>query len=122
MSGTKIRVGTKFFTDVKRFPYGFRRSGDLSIVDSSILSTYGHILQSLALGSLEPESIDEKRFVEVSKGLVNPETAIEKAWLKYTQLTTTRKNFFTLHSPCFSITFANEQIEEFDNSDEEIEA
>ncbi|MFT5675666.1 MAG: hypothetical protein ACI808_001597 [Paraglaciecola sp.] len=122
MNDTNIRIGTKLFTDVKNFPYGFKKSGDFSIAEATILSVHGYTLQSLGLGTLKPESNEEQHFVEVSKGLVIPKTTAERAWLKYILLTSNRRNFFTLHSSSFNIAVAEEENNEFNNSDLEIEA
>lgn len=122
MNDTNIRIGTKLYSNVKHFPYGFKKSGDFSIAEANILSVLGHTLQLLELGTLKPESDEEKHFVQVSKRLANPETKIERTWLKYIQLTSTRKNFFTLHNSSCNITVTNEETGEFNNSDLEIEA
>jgi uncharacterized protein YifE (UPF0438 family) len=107
-------MGTKLFTDVKRFPYGFKKSGDFSIAEANILSVHGQTLQCLELGTLVPESKEEENFVQVFKGFASPETTFERAWAKYIKLTNTRKNFFSLHSPSFNIDIPNEEIEEFE--------
>jgi uncharacterized protein YifE (UPF0438 family) len=114
MNQTNIRMGTKLFTDVKRFPYGFKKSGDLSIAEANILSAHGHTLQCLELGTLEPESSEEEHFVQVFKKLAIPETKIERAWSKYRKLSNTRKVFFSLHSPSYNVVVPNEEIEEFE--------
>jgi uncharacterized protein YifE (UPF0438 family) len=114
MSQSNIRVGTKLFTDVKRFPYGFKKSGDLSIIEANILSLHGQALQCFELGTFSPESNEEEHFVQVFKGLASPETTIERAWGKYTRLTNTRKNFYSLHSPSFNVAVPKEQIDEFE--------
>jgi uncharacterized protein YifE (UPF0438 family) len=122
VNDTNIRIGTKLYSNVKRFPYGFKKSGDFSIAEANILSVLGHTLQLLELGTLKPESDEEEHFVQVSKRLANPETKIERTWLKYIQLTSTRKNFFTLHNSSYNITVTNEETGEFNNSDLEIGA
>jgi uncharacterized protein YifE (UPF0438 family) len=92
MNQNNIRMGTKLFTDVKRFPYGFKKSGDLSIAEANILS----------------------ELVQVFKGFASPETTVERAWAKYIKLSNTRRNFFSLHSPSFNVDIPNEDSEEFE--------
>jgi uncharacterized protein YifE (UPF0438 family) len=114
MNQNNIRMGTKLFTDVKRFPYGFKKSGDLSIAEANILSELGHTLQCLELGTFGPESEEEEHFVQVFKGFASPETTVERAWAKYIRLSNTRRNFFSLHSPSFNVDIPNEDSEEFE--------
>jgi uncharacterized protein YifE (UPF0438 family) len=72
------------------------------------------------LGTLKPESDEEKHFIQVSKRLADPETKIERTWLKYIKLASTRKNFFMLQNSSYNITVTNEDTEEFNNNDLEI--
>lgn len=122
MNNINIRLSNKVFTDIKRFPYGFRKSGDFSISDANILSSYGHILQALEQGQIEPISREEKHFLKMSKGLANPQTAVERAWRKYIQLSCSRKNFFTLNSSSIAPPAANDDSEDYISDDLEIEA
>jgi uncharacterized protein YifE (UPF0438 family) len=120
VNDTNIRIGTKLYSNFRRFPYGFKKSGDFSIVEANILSVFGHTLQLLELGTLKPESDEEKHFIQVSKRLADPETTIERTWLKYIKLASTRKNFFMLQNSSYNITVTNEDTEEFNNNDLEI--
>jgi uncharacterized protein YifE (UPF0438 family) len=122
MNNIDIRHGKCAFADMKRFPYGFRKSGDFSITEATILSTFGHTLQALEQGQLEPNSSEENHFVSVAKGFASPQTAVERAWNKYRLLTSTRKNFFTLNSKSMASSAANDEEDDFDSSDLEIEA
>lgn len=116
-----IRIGLKVFTDTNKFPYGFKKSGDFSILEASLLSTFGDTLFNLEFGSLQAESVEEERFVLAARGLKSPETLIERVWLKYVKLSRTRKNFYTMHS---SRIYGIETSEDsdFDDIDTGIEA
>lgn len=97
MDNINIQDGTTLFTDIKHFPYGFERSEDLSIDETSILSAHGHILHNLALGTLEPET-KEEHFVLVFNGHTAAVTLVERAWAKYSKLTSTKIKFFALYT------------------------
>lgn len=98
MNTVNIRNSNRAFSDVKRFPYGFKKSGDFSIEEASILTTYGVTLTALEQGQLQPESEDEKHFVDVVQQQCEPVNKIEKTWLKYMRLSRCPKRFYTLHS------------------------
>ncbi len=95
MSASEIRLGQRPFSDPKRFPKGLSRSGDFSISQAHLLQSYGLTLQQLQDGSLQPENDAERHFLKVIDGTYMPETALEKAWIKYLQITKP-KAFFTL--------------------------
>ncbi|WP_299083940.1 DUF413 domain-containing protein [uncultured Paraglaciecola sp.] len=122
MNNTNIRPGKVLFSELKRFPYGFKKSGDFSIAEAEVLSIYGQTLHLLAMDTLEPESTEEAHFILVAKGLTPPDTTVERSWLKFIQLTSTKKNFFTLHSSNFNLAATNEDHNEFINGDLEFEA
>ena len=121
MNEITIRPGKKTFTNVMRFPYGFKKSGDFSITEASILSEYGETLQSLEMGSIKPVSKEEKRFVKMTKKLVLPITTVEQAWLKYSRLTNTKKNFYTLNSACSNEFLRNEYLRDAEENNLEFE-
>lgn len=100
MHMTNIRMGKKPFSDMKRFPYGFKKSGDFSISEAETLAAFGETLNGLESGLLMAESEDELHFLQVMRGQVAVQSSVEKVWLKYAQLSRTRKAFFTLHSAC----------------------
>jgi hypothetical protein len=56
MSDIEVRVGQKRFFDNKKFPRGFGKSGDFTLVEADLLTTYGETLNSLQHGELEPEN------------------------------------------------------------------
>lgn len=98
MATLSIRVPQKIFSDRAKFPYGFRKSGDFSIVEADLLSTYGQTLALLESGQLMPETEDETHFVRFVHGETEAQNSLEKAWRKYATLARGKKHFYTLHS------------------------
>ena len=98
MADILVRMGEKPFYDNKAFHRGFAKSGNFTIVEEELLIHYGHTLEGLESGNLQPESSDEQSFLSV---LTAPETAqskLEKVWLKYIKLARGRKTFHTLNT------------------------
>ncbi len=98
LMSTTIRPSTKPFIDRQKFPYGFKKSGDFSISEANLLTTYGLTLLSLERGDLDPENAEEMHFVDFTKGKAEASSSIEKAWSKYVHLARGKKHFYTLHS------------------------
>ncbi|MCO4321160.1 DUF413 domain-containing protein [Aliidiomarina quisquiliarum] len=73
----------KPFNDFRNYPYGFSRSGDFSIRESDALLHYGCLITALVAGELEPTTDEDKGLLAVATGQKEPETVIEKAWVKY---------------------------------------
>jgi uncharacterized protein YifE (UPF0438 family) len=73
----------RVFSDPKNYPYGFSRSGDFSINESKALSQVGFLVVALVDGHLEPETDEEHGLMAAAFGQKVPETAGEKAWVKY---------------------------------------
>jgi len=73
----------RMFSDVKNYPYGFSRSGDFSISESKALSEYGCLIAALVDGQIQPETIDDDKLLAAAFGKKEPESAAEKAWVKY---------------------------------------
>src|SRR5690554_7566298 len=73
----------KPFNDFRNYPYGFSRSGDFSIRASDALLHYGCLITALVAGELEATTDEDKSLLAVATGQKEPETAIEKAWMKY---------------------------------------
>ena len=97
MSDLDIRPGKKRFFDNKKFPRGFAKSGDFTLTEEDLLSTYGETLLGLETGTLQPESEGETHFMSI---LAEPDSAankLEKAWLKYVRIARGRKRFHTLN-------------------------
>lgn len=120
MDKTEIRVGAKRFFDNKAFPRGFSKSGNFTLTEDQILSTYGQTLHSLELGEMLATNVEEEHFLQV---MANPDQAaskIERTWLKYVKLARGRKSFHTLngrskHSEAFApdSSDADDMVEDF---------
>lgn len=95
MISTSIRQGVSKFYDNLKFPRGFAKSGDFTLAEEEILTFYGKTLLGLETGELEANNEEEKRLIKVSHMEIEPESKIEKTWLKYIKLARGRK---TLHS------------------------
>ena len=80
---TRETLAKKLFSDAKNYPYGFSRSGDFSINESKALAQYGSLVAALVDGHLSPESEEETGIVEAAFGQKEPQTVVEKAWVKY---------------------------------------
>ena len=93
-----VRLSPKPFIDRVKFPYGFRKSGDFSIPEAELLTTYGKTLLNLETSEWAPQSADEQHFVDFVTGKVPAENSLEKAWQKYVHLARGKRNFYTLHS------------------------
>ncbi|MCV2884105.1 DUF413 domain-containing protein [Aestuariibacter sp. AA17] len=94
----QVRLGRKSFQNRVRFPYGFKKSGDFSIEEASLLEQFGETLNALELEIIAPLSEDEKHFVEVMRNAAPAANKLEKTWEKYVRLTKQPKKFYTLHS------------------------
>ncbi|CAH0529595.1 DUF413 domain-containing protein [Vibrio hippocampi] len=98
MTETLFRHGKKRFYDANKFPRGFAKSGDFTLVEENILTTFGETMLALECGQIAPENAEEKHFTKV---LLNPSKAkskLEHTWLKYIRLARGRKAFHTLNS------------------------
>ncbi|MCC2617583.1 DUF413 domain-containing protein [Aestuariibacter halophilus] len=122
MVNVDIRKGTGPFSDAKRFPYGFRKSGDFSISEAQCLTTYGQTLLALEEGRLAPETDEEQRFVAVAQGQAEAQTAVEKCWLKYIKLARGRRAFFTLHSTNRNAAGNDDDIDDYSEDDFDVVA
>lgn len=80
---TRESVIKRVFSDPKNYPYGFSRSGDFSINESKALAQYGSLIAALVDGQLAPENDEDKGFIEAAFNEKEPETAAERAWVKY---------------------------------------
>lgn len=80
---TRIDLLKRLFSDPKNYPYGFSRSGDFSINESKALSQYGSLMAALVDGKLAPETEDDHAFLEAAYGRSEPESIMERAWVKY---------------------------------------
>ncbi|WP_395345203.1 DUF413 domain-containing protein [Ningiella sp. W23] len=73
----------RVFSDSKNYPYGFSRSGDFSIAESRALSEYGCLIAALVDGEIAPRDEEDFHFLNAAKGDCAPQSAAERAWLKY---------------------------------------
>lgn len=97
MTPTSIRQGATRFYDNLKFSRGFAKSGDFTLAEEEILTFYGKTLLGLETGELQAINEEEKRLVKVAHFEVEPESKIEKTWLKYINLARGRKTFHTLN-------------------------
>ncbi len=96
MIDTKIRVGEKRYFDNKAFPRGFGKSGNFTLVEDDVLSSYGQTLIQLESGELLPINAEEKHFLKVLKNPGKARSRIEQIWLKYLLLSRGRRTFYPL--------------------------
>lgn len=87
---------TRRFFDDKNYPRGFSRHGDYTIRESQHLEQFGQACLALEVGERQPATPEEEQFVAVVKGERAAETALEKVWLKYRNLTSKTKRIYTL--------------------------
>lgn len=82
-SVTREQLIKRVFSDPKHYPYGFARSGDFSINESRALGQYGALIAALVDGLISPENEDDHGYLAAAHGRKQPESVIEKAWVKY---------------------------------------
>ncbi|WP_289028288.1 DUF413 domain-containing protein [uncultured Paraglaciecola sp.] len=121
MDTFNVRPGSKTYLDPLNFKYGFRKSGDFSITESEILSTYGHTLLALEMGEVTPETDAEIHFVQAVTGKLEADSKLEKTWIKYVRLSRTKRTFFTLYSSASKSKLLDNDAEEYDSNDLEAE-
>ena len=80
---TRLDLLKRMFSDPKNYPYGFSRSGDFSINESKALTQYGCLMAALVDGEIAPETPEDHEFLKAAYGHQEPETAMEKAWVRY---------------------------------------
>ncbi|MCJ2377191.1 DUF413 domain-containing protein [Vibrio sp. ZSDZ34] len=98
MTETQFRHGKKRFFDIVKFPRGFAKSGDFTLLEEQILITFGETMLALENGEIVADNADEKHFVKVLKHPGKAKTKLEHVWLKYIRLARGRKSFHTLNS------------------------
>ena len=74
-------VGTYY--DDANFPRGFSKSGEFTITESDLLHKYGLSLSALESGERSPATAQEKHFIAVCRGDKEPDSQLERTWLKY---------------------------------------
>lgn len=85
---------TRFFAD-QQFPYGISKSGEFTKQQAELLEQHGEAYEALHNGSRTPISEEEVAFISVCNGEKEPETAHEKAWSKFCQVTKKKKSYIT---------------------------
>ena len=80
---TRELLLNRAFSDPKNYPYGFSRSGDFSITESKALAQYGCLVAALLDGQIESGCEEDAGLMESAYGRKDPQTAAEKAWVKY---------------------------------------
>lgn len=73
----------RVFSDAKNYPYGFKRSGDFSIAESTALSAYGCYIAALIDGNIQPSDKDDISILAAAHGDIEPQDVAQRAWLKY---------------------------------------
>ena len=112
---TEFRFGKKRFYDDQRFKRGFNKSGEFTLLESELLSLYGDTMQALNSGEIMPENAEEQHFLLVCSQQLEPESKLEKVWMKYKRLTQSRRAFHTLNSRCKVASYETEDESEDDN-------
>ncbi|MFC3034440.1 DUF413 domain-containing protein [Pseudoalteromonas fenneropenaei] len=86
----------KAFYDDANFPRGFARSGHFTLAESEVLENHGVVLKGLYNKTLEPQNSFQTQFVNVMQNGLEPSNVVERAWVKYLKLTTSKAKFHTL--------------------------
>lgn len=73
----------RVFSDAKNYPYGFSRSGDFSIAESTALAAYGCYIAALIDGNIHPKDNDDMAILASAHGDIEPQDVAQRAWLKY---------------------------------------
>jgi hypothetical protein len=70
---------------LKRADYPLPEGAPLGKEEAALLRRYGHWLEALALGHLEPATPEQEHFVQVARGEADARTDFERAWVKLTE-------------------------------------
>ena len=68
-----------------RTDYALPDALDLGKDEAALLRRYGHWMEALASGTIQPTTPDQAHFVEVAAGESEPRSDFERAWVKLTQ-------------------------------------
>jgi uncharacterized protein YifE (UPF0438 family) len=68
--------------ELARTGYTLPPGGDFTDQERATLVRYGHWMAALAAGRLEPQTADQRHFVDMCRGEVEPSTPFEWAWVK----------------------------------------
>ncbi|OON38019.1 hypothetical protein BTJ39_19615 [Izhakiella australiensis] len=102
------------FFDNKNYPRGFSRHGDFTIKEAQLLERHGHAFNDLDLAKREPTTDEERQFLDVCRGLREPQTEPERVWSKYMARIKRPKRFHTLSGGKPQM----ESIEDYSDSDD----
>lgn len=84
----------KFYDDIN-FPYGIRRSGDFTRMQSELIENYGVTLHALCNGLKDPETEEESRFILVCQGIEPAESVFERTWIIYLEAINRRHEYIS---------------------------
>lgn len=96
-----FETSKKFFDDAN-FSRGFQRSGDFTRNQAVLLENMGQALKALHEGERDAVTDEEQRFIEVCKGLIEPQSEVEKTWMTYIKALARKKIYFTASSAAVS--------------------
>ena len=82
-SADQLRAEHRKFLGMGKFSKHLSISNTLSSIDVNLLSVYGHWLEALAAGTLDPFTAAQQRFVACANGECAPQTNFEVAWASY---------------------------------------
>jgi uncharacterized protein len=89
---------TKKFRALEFFPYGLERSGDFLRSQVELLTQYGTAYYELNNGVRQPETPQEQDFVSFCQGHKPAENEHEKAWKRFTDVTSHPRGYIPLTS------------------------
>lgn len=116
MSNYLVFKSTTRFYDDLNFPHGIDRSGIFTRSEVEILQGCGRILKALHEGRQPPIGFDQERFVRVCRGDDEPESSVEKAWIKYLTVISTRKAPISFYAEVGSTEIGGDGLDETDLS------
>ena len=77
-----MNESTDHAVELARGGFSIPATGALTDQERSTLVRYGHWMQALSVGRLQPNTEEQRHFVAVCRGEANPETPFEWAWVK----------------------------------------
>ncbi|CAK9886459.1 MAG: hypothetical protein XXXJIFNMEKO3_02897 [Candidatus Erwinia impunctatus] len=107
-------VTTNRFFDNKHYPRGFSRHGDFTIKEAQLLERFGYAFNELDLEKRQPVTDEERQFVEVCRGVREPQTETERVWSNYMSRIKRPKRFHTLSGGKPQM----ESVEDYTDSDD----
>ena len=84
------------FSDNKRFPYGFSKSGDFTLAESALLESNGQLISALLEDQVNnPNATDKKLLKAILSGAAESTNDIARVWLKYQRINHARVSLVT---------------------------